>query len=324
MQDTAASTARRRVSRVMQHCSGTIASPASTSAFRYSLDSAETEGILTRAQRAFYEENGYIVITAAEANCADDDEGLTMLLAANPDTAGLAGVVTSCAQAAGMCGMVPEGLNPCPVTCGVCEPAAPDRSLAHPALDPLWSAAQDLGMAAVLHIGGVRGELKHGWWFNGGDASNYAILQLVNTGTAPQIALAALLIEGVFERHPGLVVLVEELGISWLPHFLETIDSVTVGRYGEQFGMGAGDYRLPLRPSEYMRRQVRVSPLVSADRLRPTLDLLPPELLVFSSDYPHQEGRSQAVKLFDQELGELDASRREQFFSASIAELMDL
>ena len=38
----------------------------------------------------------------------------------------------------------------------------------------------------------------------------------------------------------------------------------------------------------------------------------------------HQEGRSQAVKLFDQELGELDASRREQFFSASIAELMDL
>ena len=59
---------------------------------------------------------------AAEANCADDDEGLTMLLAANPDTAGLAGVVTSCAQAAGMCGMVPEGLNPCPVTCGVCEP----------------------------------------------------------------------------------------------------------------------------------------------------------------------------------------------------------
>ena len=49
-------TARRRVSRVMQHC--TAAAPA----FRYSLDSAETEGVLTRAQREFYEQNGYIVI----------------------------------------------------------------------------------------------------------------------------------------------------------------------------------------------------------------------------------------------------------------------
>src|SRR5262249_25122706 len=84
----------------------------------------------------------------------------------------------------------------------------------------------------------------------------------------PQIALAAMLIEGVFERHPRLVVMVQELGISWLPHFLETIDSVTVGPYGAQFGMGAGDYALPLRPSEYMRRQVRVTPLASPD-LRP-------------------------------------------------------
>ena len=40
----------------MQHC--TAAAPA----FRYSLDSAETEGVLTRAQREFYEQNGYIVI----------------------------------------------------------------------------------------------------------------------------------------------------------------------------------------------------------------------------------------------------------------------
>ena len=51
-----ATTPRRRISRVMQHCSG------SASAFRYSLDSAESEGILTRAQREFYEENGYIVV----------------------------------------------------------------------------------------------------------------------------------------------------------------------------------------------------------------------------------------------------------------------
>jgi len=204
------------------------------------------------------------------------------------------------------------------------EPVSATKSLAHPDLDPLWAAAADLGMAAVFHIGAGRGELKRGWYFNGGDPSHFAILHLVNGPVVPQIALAALLIEGVFERHPGLVVMVQELGISWLPHFLETIDSVTVGAYGAQFGMGPGDYRLPLKPSEYLRRQVRVTPLASADRLRPTLDLVPPELLVFSSDFPHQEGRSDAVRLFGEQLTDVDAATREQFYAGSIARLLTL
>jgi len=204
------------------------------------------------------------------------------------------------------------------------EPVSDTKSLAHPDLDPLWAAAADLGMAMVLHIGAGRGEVKKGWFFNGGDPGNFALLHLVNGSVVPQIALAALLIEGVFERHPGLVVMVQELGITWLPHFIHTIDSITVGAYGEQFGMGKGDYKLPLTPSEYMRRQVRVTPLVSADPLRPTLDLVPPEMLVFSSDFPHQEGRSDAVALCANQLDGVEASTREQFFGTSIGGLMDL
>lgn len=204
------------------------------------------------------------------------------------------------------------------------EPAADDRSLAHPALDPLWAAAADLGMAVVFHIAAGRAELKKGWFFNGGDPGNFALLHLLNGSIVPQIAMAALLIEGVFERHPGLVLIVQELGISWLPHFLHTIDSITVGAYGEQFGMGKGDYKLPLKPSEYMRRQVRVTPLVTADPLHPTFDLVPPELLVFSSDFPHQEGRADAVDLFASQLEDVEGSRRQQFFGDSIAGLLDL
>jgi predicted TIM-barrel fold metal-dependent hydrolase len=204
------------------------------------------------------------------------------------------------------------------------EPVSETKSLAHPDLDPLWAAAADLGMTVFFHIGAGRGEVKKGWFFNGGDASNYALLHLVNGSIVPQIALAALLIEGVFERHPGLNVIVEELGITWVPHFLAEIDSITVGAYGEQFGMGPGDYRWPLKPSEYVRRQVRFTPLVSADPLRPTMDLLPPELLVFSSDFPHQEGRADAVALYDEQIADLAQDRREQFYGSSAAELMDL
>ncbi len=204
------------------------------------------------------------------------------------------------------------------------EPVSETKSLAHPDLDRLWSAAEDLGMAVVFHIAGGRAELKRGWFFNGGDPSHFAILHLVNGSIVPQIALAALLIEGVFERHPGLVVIVEELGISWLPHFMSTIDSLTGGPYGQLFGMEERDYGLPLRPSEYMRRQVRVTPLVSADPLRPTLDLVPEEMLVFSSDFPHQEGREDAVAICEEQMTDCTEQARSRFFGDSIAELLDL
>jgi predicted TIM-barrel fold metal-dependent hydrolase len=204
------------------------------------------------------------------------------------------------------------------------EPVSETKSLAHPDLDRLWSAAEDLGMAVVFHIAGGRAELKRGWFFNGGDPSHFAILHLVNGSVVPQIALAALLIEGVFERHPGLVVIVEELGISWLPHFMSTIDSLAGGPYGQLFGMAESDYRLPLKPSEYMRRQVRVTPLVSADPLRPTLDLVPEEMLVFSSDFPHQEGREDAVALCKDQMADRSSEAQGRFFGDSIAELLDL
>ena len=61
----------------------------------------------------------------------------------------------------------------------------------------------------------------------GSGSGKTTLLHLVAGSMVPQVALAAMLIEGVFERHPGLVLIVEELGITWLPHFLTTIDSIT-------------------------------------------------------------------------------------------------
>ncbi len=204
------------------------------------------------------------------------------------------------------------------------EPVSPTKSLAHPDNERIWSAAEDLGMAVIFHIAAGRAELKRGWYFNGGDPGNFALLHLINTPIVPQIALASLLFEGVFARHPRLVVMVQELGISWLPHFLELIDATTVGAYGQQFGMGPGDWKYPLKPSEYMQRQVRVAVLASGDRLRPTLDLVPPEMLVFSSDFPHQEGRGESQQIFEGQMDGVAQATREQFFGSSIAELMRL
>ena len=204
------------------------------------------------------------------------------------------------------------------------DPVSETKSFTHPDFEPIWSAAEDLGMAVIFHIGGGRSEVKHGWYFNGGDPSHYAILHLINGQVVPQIALSAMIIDGVLERHPKLVIIVEELGIGWVPNLISMLDSVTVGPYGAQFGIGAGDYRLPLKPSEYIGRQVRFTPLTSCDPIQPTFGQLPPELLVFSSDFPHQEGRADAVAQCAAQLTDASDYARKQFFGESIGALMGL
>jgi len=204
------------------------------------------------------------------------------------------------------------------------DPVSDCRSFTHPEYDRLWATAEDLGMAAIFHIGAGRADLKHGWYFNGGHHSHYAVLQLINGQTVPQIALSALIIDGVLERHPKLTVMVQELGIGWIPNLIAMLDSVTVGPYGEQFGIGVADYQLPLKPSEYISRQVRFTPLTSCDPLQPTLDQLPPELLVFSSDFPHLEGRADAVDVCKAQLNGASDHTRRQFFGESIGTLMGL
>jgi predicted TIM-barrel fold metal-dependent hydrolase len=211
------------------------------------------------------------------------------------------------------------------------EPAIA-KSITHPDFDPLWSAAVDLGMAAFAHVGFGRERINAGWANNGADdLTTYSLLNMVvNPQIAPQLLLSAMVFDGVFERHPKLTLVVEEVGISWLPHLLGILDhgvgrgSLEVlddGEYRPDFAGSA--YKLPLAPSEYLRRQVRVTPLVVSQPLHPTIDLVPPEMLCFSSDYPHVEGTADAVAVCDRQLGDVSQNVRAAFYG-SVGELIGL
>ena len=134
------------------------------------------------------------------------------------------------------------------------------------------------------------------------------------------MALGAMIFGGVLERHPKLGILVSELGIDWLPHFLDTIDLEADNTRPRLLTMAP--YELPLKPSEYMQRQVRVSVVHQQDVLRPTLDRIPEGLVVFSSDFPHVEGHQEAVALYDAQIADLGDRAREQFFGVAAATLM--
>ena len=43
------------------------------------------------------------------------------------------------------------------------------RSITHPDFEPIWDAAEDLGMAAFAHVGFARERINPGWANNGAD-----------------------------------------------------------------------------------------------------------------------------------------------------------
>jgi len=204
------------------------------------------------------------------------------------------------------------------------------RSITHPDFEPIWSAAEDLGMAAVAHVGFARERIQFGWANNGtDDLTTYSLLNMVVTPQlGPQLLLGALVFDGVLERHPKLTVIVEEVGISWLPHLVGMLDHAVGRANREQLADGefrpdfAGNaYKLPLKPSEYLRRQVSVTPLVVNEPLRPVLDRVAPELLCFSSDYPHVEGTASAVQICERQLQDCAPRVRETFYGGVAARI---
>jgi predicted TIM-barrel fold metal-dependent hydrolase len=204
------------------------------------------------------------------------------------------------------------------------------RSITHPDFDPLWSAAEDLGMAAIAHVGFARERINRGWANNGrDDLYTFSLLSsIANAQSGPVLLLAAMVYDEVFERHPDLTVVVEEVGIDWLPYLLASLDR-SVGRHAPELdGVERGPsligdtWQLPLAPSEYVRRQVRVTNLAATQPLHPVIDVAP-ELLCFSSDYPHVEGTDDAVAICERQLATAPAEVRANFFGG-IGELISL
>jgi predicted TIM-barrel fold metal-dependent hydrolase len=196
------------------------------------------------------------------------------------------------------------------------------KALNHPDFEPFWATCEDLGVAVMFHVGGGRAAMHPGWANNGGDIAAFYKLANLSRRLVPQLALGAMIFGGVLERYPRLAVIVSELGIDWLPDFLETIERETDDNKPRMLNFAR--YHLPLKPSEYMQRQVRVSVVHQQDELRPTIERVPDGIIVFASDFPHIEGHQEAVSLYDAQLQGLARTTRESFFGRSAAALLGI
>jgi predicted TIM-barrel fold metal-dependent hydrolase len=95
-----------------------------------------------------------------------------------------------------------------------------------------------------------------------------------------------MLIEGVFEKFPGLKVVLVEGGVAWLPALMWRLDT-QYERFRSEVPW------LTKKPSEYIKEHVRLTsqPIERPDNDKHLLKMLElmdaQHILMFSSDYPH-------------------------------------
>ena len=79
--------------------------------------------------------------------------------------------------------------------------------------------------------------------------------------------------------------------------------------------------RLPLKASEYLRRQVKFTPFPT-EPVGWLIEQAGPELFCFSSDYPHPEGGPRSARRFEASLDGMTPKRKDRFYTDNYAEMM--
>ena len=156
-----------------------------------------------------------------------------------------------------------------------------ERSYSSTEYEPLWAAAQDLGMPLSLHVGTHRATpgLQPEDYDSPGPADFTSFDHWV------RLSLGNLIFSGVFERYPKLQVGSVEAESAWVPHFLDRMDY----NYTQKpLDNAPYRYREDMLPSDFFHRNVFVGFQEQAVGIR-LRDVIGVDNLQWGSDYPHVE-----------------------------------
>lgn len=201
-----------------------------------------------------------------------------------------------------------------------------DISPAHVDFEALWARLAEARVPFVLHVGGGKllprayhnnGRPRPTDWLGGGENMRAKDFPVVHH--SPERFLACLVLDGVLERHPSLRGAAIELGASWVPAFMRNLDHAY--KNFSKFEPLLGE--LAMKPSDYVRRQLKFTPFPFEDT-RWLIEQEGPELFMFSTDYPHPEGGRHPFEIFAGALDGFGETAEEQFFWANGAELLGL
>ena len=153
-----------------------------------------------------------------------------------------------------------------------------------PEYDPVWAAAQDLGMPISLHIASPRPKPGKGWDRELGPMV-FANHLLTNGDHWVRVSFYEMICTGVFDRFPRLKVGSVEHELNWVPYFLDRMDY----DYSDR-AAGVHGYRLKnaASPSDVFHSNCFVDFQEDAAGIR-NRDVIGVDNILWGSDYPHTE-----------------------------------
>ncbi|SVE57567.1 uncharacterized protein METZ01_LOCUS510421 [marine metagenome] len=118
-----------------------------------------------------------------------------------------------------------------------------------------------------------------------------------------------MIFQGVLERFPSLRIGVIELGASWIISWMKHLDqSFKAFRKLQDLS------QVKLLPSEYVLRQIKVTPFAGED-IGWILNSGADNLLMFATDYPHHEGTDDPIGRFEKTMNEVGENFRNKFYT---------
>jgi predicted TIM-barrel fold metal-dependent hydrolase len=198
------------------------------------------------------------------------------------------------------------------------------RSPGHLELDAVWAALADARLPFLLHVGGRPLQIDPQWmntgrpvptdWLGGGE--NVRGKDMTSLHHMVETFIGALVLDGVFERHPTLRGGAIELGAGWVPSLLKRLDWVA-----EIWRKSEPDLqRLTERPSQQIIEHMAFTPYPYED-VGDLIRQSDSRLYLFSSDYPHVEGGRNPLGRFGATLSGCDEAAQTRFYSDNFAGL---
>lgn len=168
------------------------------------------------------------------------------------------------------------------VTCSNPEEAGlPDMATSH--WDPVWQVCSDLAMPVNFHIGSSKGNLDYygkAPWPSFGPERRLAVGS-ANLFMGNARVVGNMIYSGVPERFPDVKFVSVESGVGWLPFFLEVLDHQMHETAPNELA------ELSMLPSDYFRRQFYGCFWFERSTVRPTLEYVGAQSLMFETDFPH-------------------------------------
>lgn len=183
----------------------------------------------------------------------------------------------------------------------------------HPDYDALWECATDLDMPICFHILTSRaGSID-------AKPRGHALNNFLGIIRAVQDVVGMMVLGGVFERHPGLKLVVAESDVGWLPHYMYRMDHAA--RINTNDGILKGLSKLP---SEYIRSNVWATFQDDLTAYHQG-ELFDYRHLLWASDFPHTDSTwPRSRQLIEEQASHLSEEHHQAIFRDNTAKLFNL